>query len=603
MTKEDFAAQALSIPHAPGVYRYYNAQHLLLYVGKAKDLRKRVSSYFVKNHPQYKTKKLVAEIETIEFTIVNSEHDALLLESSLIKQFQPKYNIELRDDKSFPYIVIKNENYPRVFVTRRLIKDGSTYLGPYTNVNETYDLLRLLKQTLPIRTCNLVLSDKNIEQKKFKPCLEYHIGNCKAPCVGFQTKENYVWHVQQIKQVLKGKLGDIIKQYKTDMMLFAKEMQYEKAEILKKKIDYLQHYQFKSVIASATQIHADVCSIVSNNELAFVNYMVIVQGNIIYTRTVEVQKKLEETDQEILSHVYYTLSEQQESTNQEVISSFAIELTSNKKLCIPKVGIKKELLDLSIKNVQYFIQDQKRKKSLLLESKDENTMHKVLLALQQQLQLAVLPTHIECFDNSNFQGAYPVSAMVCFKNGIASKKEYRHYHIKTVQGINDFESMKETVYRRYKRLLAEKKELPTLIIIDGGKGQLSSAISALQELQLFGKIPIMGLAKNVEELFFPGDSESKKLDFKSAELNLIRQIRDEVHRFGITFHRKVRSKGIIKNELETIHGIGSETANTLLQQYRSIKNIKATSKEELATYIGNAKATLVYNYFSKKGDV
>ncbi|MBL7766135.1 MAG: excinuclease ABC subunit UvrC [Chitinophagaceae bacterium] len=589
MTKEEFQTIAVTIPHKPGIYKYLDAAHKIIYVGKAKNLRKRVSSYFNKISDYYKTRKLVSEIVSIEFTIVDSEQDAFLLENSLIKQHQPKYNIELKDDKTYPHIVIKNEPFPRIFLTRRKIKDGSQYLGPYTSVEQVKNLLDLLRNTLLFRTCNLNLSEAQIAKGKYKACLEYHIGNCKAPCVGLQTREDYDWQVTQAKEVLQGKMGDILKQYKQEMQTLAANLEFEKAEIMKKRIEYIKNYQSKSIIVNTRIDQVDVCSIISNEDDAFLNFMIIMQGSIVQTHSLTVRKKLEETDAEILQILVPQLREKFGSRSREVIVPIPVENVQDILFTVPRAGDRKKLLELSLQNATHFYQDQKRKKALMIEEATEEDNRKLLEQLQLDLHLKELPQHIECFDNSNFQGAYPVAAMVCFKNALPSNKEYRHFHIKTVEGINDFASMKEVVYRRYKRLLDEQKPLPQLIIIDGGKGQLSSAMESIDALGLRGKLAVVGLAKNVEELFYPGERDSLKLPYQSATLNLIKRIRDEVHRFGITFHRKTRSKGIVKNELQTIEGIGPKTAEQLLKHFRSVKNIRAASREEIVNLLGEVK--------------
>jgi excinuclease ABC subunit C len=568
-------------------------------VGKAKNLRKRVVSYFNKISDYYKTKKLVSEIKRIEFTIVDSEQDALLLENSLIKQYQPKYNLVLKDDRSYPHIVIKNETFPRIFITRKMIKDGSQYLGPYTNVAQVYSLLNLIKQTIPLRTCSLNLNPKNIEKGKFKECLEYHLGNCKAPCVAFQSKEEYDAQVQQVKDILKGKLGDIIKNYKKEMMEKASNLEFEKAEIIKKKIEYLQTYQSKSIIVNTKIDNVDICSVVSNEKYAAVNFMIIVQGTIIHTHSVTITKTLQESDEEILVPILYQLREKYKSTSKEIIVPFTISTEDELIVNVPKSGDKKKLLELSLQNAEYMMQEHKRKLTLNLSENTDQQNHALLEQLKIDLHLTEIPDHIECFDNSNFQGSYPVAAMVCFKDGVPFKKEYRHFHIKTVDGINDFASMKEIVYRRYKRVLDEGKPLPKLIIIDGGKGQLSSALESINELGLLGKTTVVGLAKNIEEIFYPGDSESLKLPYQSDTLNLIKRIRDEVHRFGITFHRSTRSKGIIKNELEKINGIGEKTASDLLKHFRSVLKVKNATEIELEEIVGLSKARIIKQYFNK----
>jgi excinuclease ABC subunit C len=586
------------LPSKPGIYKYFDATDKIIYVGKAKNLRKRVVSYFNKISDYYKTKKLVSEIKRIEFTIVDSEQDALLLENSLIKQYQPKYNLVLKDDRSYPHIVIKNEPFPRIFITRKMIKDGSQYLGPYTNVAQVYSLLNLIKQTIPLRTCSLNLNPKNIEKGKFKECLEYHLGNCKAPCVAFQSKEEYDEQVQLVKDILKGKLGDIIKNYKKEMMEKASNLEFEKAEIIKKKIEYLQTYQSKSIIVNTKIDNVDICSVVSNEKYAAVNFMIIVQGTIIHTHSVTITKTLQESDEEILVPILYQLREKYKSTSKEIIVPFTISTEDELIVTVPKGGDKKKLLELSLQNAEYMMQEHKRKLTLNLSENTTEQNNALLEQLKIDLHLSEIPDHIECFDNSNFQGSYPVAAMVCFKDGVPFKKEYRHFHIKTVEGINDFASMKEIVYRRYKRVLDEGKPLPKLIIIDGGKGQLSSALESIHELGLLGKTTVVGLAKNIEEIFYSGDSESLKLPYQSATLNLIKRIRDEVHRFGITFHRSTRSKGIIKNELEKINGIGEKTANDLLKHFRSVIKVKNATEKELEKIVGLSKARIIKQYFN-----
>ncbi len=596
MTKEVFLEIAPSIPHKPGVYKYFNAESVIIYVGKAKDLRKRVSNYFAKTQDNYKTKVLVSQIAHIEFTIVETEKDALLLESSLIKYYQPKYNIMLKDDKSYPHIVIKNEAYPRIFLTRRIIKDGSTYLGPYIDTRQVRDLLQLIQQNLPIRSCSLPLTQESVQKGKFKACLELQLGNCKAPCTGQQSHQDYNWYIQQIKEILRGKLGDIKKKYTEEMQALASEMQFEKAEIVKKKLEFLQAYNSKSVIVNTSITNIDVVSINSTADEAYVNYLSVFNGTITHSKTLHIKKKLDETDAEILSIATATLREQFGSSAPEIISE--INFDSSVKIVIPQLGDKKKLLELSQQNVKYFIDEMRRQKTLVL--KDTGVYNEtVLQEIKDKLRLTELPMHIECFDNSNFQGSFPVAAMACFKEGVPYKKEYRHFHIKTVEGVDDFASMREIVHRRYKRLLDEKKPLPQLVIIDGGKGQLSAALDSLRSLDLIGKLTVVGLAKNIEEIFFPGDTESLKLPYYSEGLKLITRIRDEVHRFGITFHRDTRSKGVITNELASIKGIGEKTAMELLAQFKSVKKIRELTQREIAGIVGSAKARLVYEGLKK----
>jgi excinuclease ABC subunit C len=600
MTSELYQTLLKTLPNQPGIYKYFDDKNELIYVGKAKNIRKRVSSYFTKTFTGYKTHELVQRIEKIEFTIVDSEQDAFLLENSLIKQFQPKFNINLKDDKTYPYIVIKNEPFPRIFLTRTKINDGSEYLGPFTSVGRVRELLSFIKEFIPLRTCKLNLTDQNIQKKKFKVCLEYHLGNCKGPCEALQTKEDYDDGLQQIRQMIKGNLSPVISRYKEEMNYYVSQLQFEKAEIIKKKLDGLENYQARSVIVSKSFSNLDVFSILRENDIAYINYLMVQNGTIVQTHTIVLEIKLDETNEEILILAIIDLRKKFNSLAQEIVIPFPIEYEGEDfSITIPRAGDKKKLLDLSEKNVNYFIEEMKRKKMLRLEGKTDTEKQKVLLQLQQDLHLPAFPVQIECFDNSNFQGSYPVAAMVYFKNGLPDKNEYRKFNIKTVAGINDFASMKEVVSRRYKRLLKEEIALPQLIIIDGGKGQLNAAIEGLNEIGMQGKATVVGLAKNEEEIFFPGDKESIKLPWNSESLKLIRRIRDEVHRFGITFHRNQRSRGTFVNELEMIKGIGKNTADTLLKKFRSVKNIKDLSKEDLAKTIGNSKAEIVYEYFNK----
>ena len=599
MTQQEFAAISNTIPLQAGIYKYYNAENELLYVGKAKSLRKRISSYFSKSYLNYKTHELVQRIRKIEFTIVNSEQDAFLLENSLIKNFQPLFNINLKDDKSYPFIVIKNEPFPRVFFTRRKINDGSQYLGPYTSVGKVRELLNFIKQNIQLRSCKLNLSPASIEKNKFKVCLEYHLGNCKGPCEGLQSLEDYHEGIDRLKNLLKGNLSPVIQHFKVEMLKYARDLKFEKAEILKKRLDHLQIYKAKSTIVNERMGTVDVFSILEEGDTAYVNYLAVNIGSIVLTKTIILKKKLDETAAEVLSFAIAQLRETFNSEAKEIIIPFAIDYPLQEIMfTIPHAGDKKKLLELSEKNVNYFKEELRKNKMLLLEDKTAREIDDVLVQLQKDLQLAELPTYIECFDNSNFQGSYPVSAMVCFKNGQPSKNEYRRYNVKTVEGINDFATMAEVVYRRYKRLSEEQLPFPQLVIIDGGKGQLSAAMESIKKLNLTGKTTLVGLAKSEEELFFYGDQESKKLPWDSESLKLIRRIRDEVHRFGITFHRNQRSKGSLKNELEQITGIGKATTDALLKKFKSVKNIRAKTAEELAEVVGMAKAILIIQYFS-----
>jgi excinuclease ABC subunit C len=598
MIQSEFQQISHKIPSEPGIYKYYDAKDELLYVGKAKNLRKRVSSYFTKTFTTYKTHELVQRIKRVEFTIVNSEQDAFLLENSLIKQFQPRFNIDLKDDKSYPYMVFKNEPFPRIFLTRRKINDGSEYLGPFTSVAKVRELLDFIKATIQLRTCNLNLTPKNISKGKFKVCLEYHLGNCKGPCEGKQSEEDYVQSLSQVKNIMKGNLSPVISNFRSEMKKYASDLDFEKAEILKKKIDHLEKYQAHSVVVSRHVNNADVFSILREGDLAYVNFITVQNGTIVHTHTSKLEAHLDETDEEILSFAIAQLRSTFNSISSEIVVPFPVEYSEEGVvITVPKAGDKKKLLDLSEKNVNYFLDELKKKKILQLEGKDDMERKKVLYQLQSDLQLSDVPVHIECFDNSNFQGSYPVSAMVCFKNGLPSKNDYRRFNVKTVSGINDFATMKEVVFRRYKRLKEEAAPLPQLVIIDGGKGQLSAALEAIEELQLQGYMTVVGLAKNEEEIFFPGDKESVKLPFNSESLNLVRRIRDEVHRFGITFHRQKRSKGTFKNELENIRGIGKNTADNLLKEFKSVKRVRELPEEELIIAVGVSKAKIIREYF------
>ncbi len=600
MTTAEFQQIAHTIPLLPGIYKYYDTGGTLLYVGKAKELRKRISSYFSKTFTSYKTHELVQRIHRIEFTIVDSEQDAFLLENSLIKEYQPRYNINLKDDKTYPYIVIKKEPFPRIFLTRKKINDGSEYLGPFTSAGKVRDLIGFIKQYVPLRTCKLNLTDSNIQKGKFKVCLEYHLGNCKGPCEALQTPADYMEGLQQVRNILKGNLGSVIGHFRSVMQEQAAALEFEKAEATRKKIEHLENYRSRSVIVSSHLSNLDVFSIIKEDNLAYVNYLMVQNGTIVQTHTVPLETKLEETEEEVLGFAIARLRTSFNSLAREVIVPFPVEYPDDQLIfTIPKGGDKKKLLDLSLKNVTYFREELKKKRILHLEGKTDMEKKKVLYELQQYLHLPEVPDHIECFDNSNFQGSYPVSAMVCFKDGMPSKNDYRHFNVKTVTGINDFATMTEVIHRRYKRVLAEEQPLPKLIIIDGGKGQLGAAMISIRELGLAGKVAVVGLAKNEEELFFPGDSESFKLPWDSDSLKLVRRIRDEVHRYGITFHRNKRSKGTFKNELEGISGIGEQTIQQLLSTFKSVKRIKETPEEELAKLIGKTKARILREHFEK----
>lgn len=595
MTQQEFSSIAASIPALPGIYKYYNEAGDLIYVGKAKHLRKRVSSYFSKTFTTYKTAELVKRIKKIEFTIVNSEQDAFFLENSLIKEYQPLFNINLKDDKTYPYIVVKNEPFSRVFFSRKKINDGSQYFGPYTSVNKVKDLLGFIKQNIPLRTCKLNLSKSNIEKKKFKVCLEYHLGNCKGPCENLQTREDYDEGLERLKHLLKGNLSPVLQEFKKQLKFHSNNLEFEKAAIYKNKIEHLQQYQSKSMVVNTKTGTVDIFSILDEAEQSYVNYLAVNNGSIIQTKTIIIEKKLNEPKEEILNFAIRQIRETFNSEAKEIIVPFEINYPEEGILVtVPRFGDKKKLLELSEKNVNYFKVEINSKKALNLHEKTADQKKEVLLQLQEDLHLPELPRHIECFDNSNLHGTNAVAAMVCFIDGQPSKKDYRHYNIKTVTGINDFASMQEVVYRRYKRLIDENKPLPELVIIDGGKGQLSAALESIRSLNLDGKTTLVGLAKNKEELFFAGDTSSLQLNWNSDSLKLIRYIRDEVHRFGISFHRAKRSKAAIENELEKIPGIGKATADQLLKKFRSVKKVKATSFSELEEVIGKSKAAIVH---------
>lgn len=598
MTQTEFSEISSSIPAEPGIYKYYDAENKLIYVGKAKHLRKRVSSYFNKMKSSYKTAELVNRIRKIEFTIVNNEQDAFFLENSLIKEYQPLFNINLKDDKTYPYIVIKNEPFPRVFLTRRKLKDGSVYLGPFTSVGKVRDLLDFIKQNIQLRTCKLNLSAGNIAMGKFKVCLEYHLGNCKGPCEALQSADDYNEGIAQLKALLKGNLAPVINNYKNKIQEHVEKLEFEKAAIYQHKTAHLLQYSAKSSVVNTNTGTIDVFTILEEGNTAFVNYLAVANGSIIQTKTITLQKKLDERAAEVLSFAIAQLRNIFESDAKEIIVPFSIDyIEEGTSVTVPKAGDKKKLLDLSAKNVNHFKLELSNKKLLKLEDKTEDEKIKILQQLKEDLQLSAIPYRIECFDNSNFQGSYPVAAMVCFKNGEPDKKEYRHFNIKTVEGINDFASMSEVVYRRYKRVTEEGKPLPNLIIIDGGKGQLSAALESIDRLNLRSEVTLIGLAKNKEEIFFAGDTQSLLLPWDSESLKLIRRIRDEVHRFGIGFHRNKRSKGTFKNELENIKGIGKQTADVLLKVFRSIKNIKEASEQEIENLVGKAKGKILQKAF------
>lgn len=578
------------LPDSPGVYRFYNTEETLIYVGKAKSIKKRVSSYFNKiEGVNRKTLRLVSEINKIEYTVSGTEFDALLLENNLIKQNQPKYNILLKDDKTFPYICILKEPFPRVIYTRKYLPEQGEYFGPYSSVVAMKNILELARKLYTIRTCHLLLSQSNIEQKKFKVCLEFHIGNCKGPCEGLQNESDYLKDIDQIRSILKGQISIVEKYFSEQMSAAASSMQFEKAQFFKEKLDYLERFQIKSLVVNRDITDVDVITIISRDEYAYTNYMVIKEGSIIYSKSLELKKKLDETDEELISFSLLEMQEQSKSTSKIVFSNIPVTLVSgDTENIIPKIGDKRKLVLLSQKNAM----ELQRERDLLRAEK-KGRKNEVLAILQQDMQLPTLPDVIECFDNSNFQGTTPVASMVRFVNGKPDKKGYRHFNIKTVEGPNDFASMKEIVYRRYFRLVHEDLPLPDLIMVDGGKGQLSSACEALKELNLYGKIPIAGIAKKLEEIYYPEDPLPLMINKRSPGLKLIQFIRDEAHRFAITFHRQKRSKTFLKTEMEELKGVGKATVEKLLQRFKSVKKIKEASIEELEAVVGKSKAKLI----------
>ena len=592
----DYLKSLISVlPNKPGIYQFLDDTNKIIYIGKAKNLKKRVSSYFSKNHDHRKTAILVRNIADIKHLVVETEQDALLLENNLIKKYQPRYNIRLKDDKSYPWICIKNEPFPRVFKTRNLIKDGSKYFGPYTSIYTVRTLLELFKSEYKLRTCNYVLTDENIQNKKYKVCLEYHIGNCYGPCEGLYPVEKYNEGVEDISNILKGNVSSVIKHLEEVMQKMSADLNFEEAQRIKEKHDSLKRYQSRSTVVSPTITDVDVFTIDEDDKFAYINYLKIIKGAIIQTFTLEIKKNLNESRQELLLAGIVDIRQKIFSNAKEILVPFKLDnVLEGVRFIIPKRGDKRNLLDLSQRNAKYY-RLEKEKQSVLKNPKVRED--RILSTIKKDLQLSVNPAHIECFDNSNLQGSNPVAACVVFKNARPSKKDYRHYNIKSVEGPNDFASMEEVVYRRYKRLVEENKSLPQLIVIDGGKGQLSSAVQALDKLQLRGKITIIGIAKRLEEIYFPGDSVPIYINKNSETLKVIQQLRDEAHRFGITFHRNKRSKSFITSELNSIHGIGEKTTKKLLTDFKSVKKIRELQVSELAKSIGNAKAKVVYQHF------
>ena len=591
--------QLQTLPNSPGVYQYYDANDTILYVGKAKNLKKRVASYFTKHHENGKTRVLVQKIAAIKHIVVGTETDALLLENNLIKKYQPRYNVMLKDDKTYPWICIKKERFPRVFLTRRVVKDGSDYFGPYTSIKTAKALLDLIKEVYSLRTCTYDLASDKINAGKYTVCLEYHLGNCKGPCENLQTEKMYQLDIAAIRNIIKGNFKESLEKFNELMLSFAAKMEFEEAQKIKDKIDLLANYQAKSTVVNPSITDVDVFSVVSDESFGYVNFFKISNGAIIQSHTSEIKKKLDESDEQLLELAIIEIRQRFNSQSREIYTPFEVSVGSEIKVTVPKLGDKKRIVDLSIRNARYFRQDRFKQMQIV---DPERHVNRIMSQMKKDLRLKEEPRHIECFDNSNIQGTHPVAACVVFKNGKPSKKEYRHYNIKTVVGPDDFASMEEVVFRRYKRLLTEKQPLPHLIIVDGGKGQLSSALKSLDALGLRGKIAIVGIAKRLEEIYYPEDPIPLYLDKKSESLKIIQFLRNEAHRFGITFHRNKRSKSAIQSELEQISGIGKQTITILLRKFKSAKRVKSATFEELENEIGHARAQRIFSYFNPKSE-
>jgi excinuclease ABC subunit C len=601
MNHESLQITLKTLPETPGVYQFFDKNEKIIYVGKAKNLKNRVNSYFHKQiFENGKTRLLVKSIVEIRYIAVNTELDALLLENSLIKLHQPRFNVMLKDDKTYPWICIKNEPFPRIFPTRKKIKDGSDYFGPYASVKMMKTVLELVKQLYSIRTCNLVLSKENLNKKKFKVCLEYHIGNCKGPCEFKQSEKQYQEQIIEIKNIFKGNIFELVKDLKSKMNVLAENYKFEEAQVIKEKIDELEKFKQKTIVVSPDIHQVDVFTFQEDKESFSVNYLKILSGSITQAHTIELRKKMDETPEELLSIGIFELRSMYSSDASEIIVPILPDVQlPDVKYTIPIRGDKKTLLDLSKRNLFYFIQD--RIKQLSIKDPERHT-RRILEQMKIDLRMQVIPSHIECFDNSNFQGAFPVSAMVCFKDAKPSKKDYRHYNVKTVEGPNDFDTMKEVIYRRYSRLIEENETLPQLIVIDGGKGQLSAALESLEKLGIRGKITIIGIAKRLEEIYYPEDPLPLHIDKKSETLKVIQHLRNEAHRFGISHYRKRHTKSLIHSELEDIPGIGEQTVTLLLKKYKSVTKIKNLSAEELIDIVGKSKAEKIIEYFKNKAN-
>ncbi|WP_027076792.1 excinuclease ABC subunit UvrC [Maribacter antarcticus] len=596
MSQIPIEIQLKSLPTGPGVYQFYDTNDVILYVGKAKNLKKRVTSYFTKNHEYGKTRVMVKKIDTIKHIVVSTESDALLLENNLIKEYRPRYNVLLKDDKSYPWICLKNERFPRLFPTRRVIKDGSEYYGPYTSMKTVRTLLDLIKSVYPLRTCKYDLSKEKIQSGKYKVCLEYHLGNCKGPCEDLQSNEEYDRQIADIRDIVKGNFRSSLLYFKGQMKQLADEMRFEEAQQIKEKIDILENYQVKSTVVNPKISNVDVFSIISDEAFAYVNFLQLSHGSIVRSHTMELKKKLSEKDEELLQLAIVEIRQRFNSQSKEIYLPFRVSVPQGLLVSIPKLGDKKRILEMSERNAKFFRQE--RFNQIRIIDPDRHT-NRIMGQMKKDLRLSSEPRHVECFDNSNIQGTHPVAACVVFRDGKPSKKEYRHYNIKTVVGPDDFASMEEVVFRRYKRLLEEEIPLPQLIVIDGGKGQLSSALKSLDMLGLRGKIAIIGIAKRLEEIYFPEDPIPLYLDKKSESLKIIQQLRNEAHRFGITLHRNKRSKSAISSELEEIDGVGEKTAKELLKRFKSVKRIKEATIENLKEVVGDSKAKLIYGSFNR----
>ena len=594
MKELPIALQLTTLPKSPGVYQFYDKENKILYVGKAIDLKKRVSSYFNKTHDNARTRMLVKRIVHIKHIVVETETDALLLENNLIKEYQPRYNVLLKDDKTYPWICIKNERFPRVFHTRNLVKDGSEYFGPYTSMKTVRTLLELIRSLYPLRSCNYLLSRENVSEGKYKVCLEYHLNNCLGPCEGLQTEEDYMKSIDAVRNIIRGDFRGLLQEFRAKMKVHAENMEFETAQQIKEKIDILENYHAKSTVVNPKIHNVDVFTVLSDESYGYVNFFQIAFGSIIRSHTLEIRKKLEETDEELLRLAVIELRQRFDSQSDVVYLPFHLNLGENIKVEVPKVGDKKHIIDLSLRNAKYFRMERFKQMKIVDPKRHEN---RILTQMKTDLRMQELPRHIECFDNSNLQGTNPVAACVVFKNAKPSKRDYRKFNIKTVEGPDDYESMREVVYRRYKRLLEEEESLPQLIVIDGGKGQLNAAIESLEHLGIEKKIAVIGIAERLDEIYAPGDPIPLFIDKSSETLKVIQQLRNEAHRFGLSFHRQKRSKKALHSDLENIPGIGPKTIESLLQRFKSLKRIKSANFEELVEVAGKARANAIKNYY------